>query len=304
MAAPALSTMWGIGKFNPFADFFVRGTQLGFNKFELNHAVNSAMMEGMHRNGYEITSVHEPCPADVSVATLKEHDWFISALDEENRKQGVASVRRSIDLAQKLDARAVIVHAGRVDMDTTPDATLRQLYRAGKAGTKEYAAIKEEFIAARAARAERNVDAVRRSIIELAGHARRCGVRLGMEVRYHYFEIPLPDELELLLNVGYDDVLGFWYDVGHAETLDQMGFIPHEEWLKRFAWRIVGVHLHDVIGIDDHRAAGLGQVNWERVARYLPANALRTCEFQNDNSSEQVVAGVKWLIEKRCVTPG
>ena len=128
-------------------------------------------------------------------------------------------------------------------------------------------------------------------------------MRLGLEVRYHYFEIPLPDELELFLNLGYDDIVGFWYDVGHAETLDQMGFIPHEEWLKRFASRMVGVHLHDVIGIDDHRAAGLGQVNWEMVARYLPANALRTCEFQNDNSPEQVAAGVKWLIEKHCVLP-
>lgn len=303
MSGLALSTMWGINKYPYFADFFSEGQSLGFRNFELNHAVNSAMLNGIHRNGYEITSVHEPCPADISVAQLKERDWFISALDEENRRQGVAAIKRSIDLAQTLGARAVIVHPGRVDMDTAPDATLRQLYRDGKATTKEYAAIKEEYIAARAARAPYNVDAVRRSLIELAEHARKCGLRLGLEVRYHYFEIPLPDELELFLNLGYDDVLGYWYDVGHAETLDQMGFISHEEWLERFASRIIGVHLHDVIGIDDHRAAGLGQVDWAMVARYLPTNALRTCEFQNDNSPEQVVAGVQWLIEKHCVVP-
>jgi sugar phosphate isomerase/epimerase len=63
------------------------------------------------------------------------------------------------------------------------------------------------------------------------------------------------------------------------------------------------VHLHDVVGIDDHRAAGTGNVNWDLVARYLPAGAMRTCEFQNNNSPEQVAAGVKWLIEKGCVNP-
>ncbi len=303
MSGLALSTMWGIGKFPKFADFFSAGKSLGFDAFELNHAVNSSMLVEMNRDGYRIASIHEPCPADISVATLKERDWFISSLDEENRKHGVAAIRRSIDLAQELGARAVIVHPGRVDMDVAPDATLRALYRARKAATTEYADTKEKFIRARAARAEPNVDAVRRSIIELAEHARQSGVRLGLEIRYHYFEIPLPDEMEMLFGAGYEDVLGFWYDVGHAETLDQMGFIPHEEWLKRFASRMLGVHLHDVNGIDDHRAAGLGQVNWDMVARYLPVNALRTCEFQNDNSAGQVAAGVKWLTEKRCIVP-
>lgn len=301
MPGLALSTMWGINKFPNFADFFRAGVDIGFRQFELNHAVNSAMLIGMDRKDYEIASVHEPCPADISLAELKERDWFISSLDEENRKEGVAAVKRSIDLAQTLGARAVIVHPGRVDMDTQPDADLRTLYRAGKASTEEYRGIKEKFVAARAARAARNVEAVKRSLVELAEYARRGRVRLGLEVRYHYFEIPLPDELAFLLDIGYEDVLGFWYDVGHAETLDQMGFISHEHWLMRFASRMVGVHLHDVIGIDDHRAAGLGQVNWDMVARYLPAEALRTCEFQNDNSATQVAAGVQWLIEKKCV---
>jgi len=33
------------------------------------------------------------------------------------------------------------------------------------------------------------------------------------------------------------------------------------------------------------------------VARYLPANVLRTCEFQSSNSPEQVAAGLKWLVD-------
>lgn len=298
MTDVALSTMWGIKKFDTLAEFFRQGSTLGFTRFELNHAVDSKMLNGM--NGYQIVSVHEPCPADVSVSELKKQNWLISATDETKRRKGVAAIQRSIDLAVKLRAPAVIVHPGKIDIDTTPDTELRDLYREGKASTHKYLQIRDEFVAARAAQARFNMSAVRQSIIELAEYAGERNIKLGLENRYHYFEIPLPGELAELLNLGFSNV-GFWYDVGHAETLAQMGFHAHEEWLQRFAPCIIGVHLHDVVGIDDHKYPGSGQIDWEMVARYLPASALRTCEFQNFNSPDQVAQGVRWLEEKGCL---
>lgn len=290
--------MWGIRRFQTLEEFFQQASTLGFRRFELNHAVNSEMLNGL--NGYSISSVHEPCPADVSVSELKQRNWLISATDQDKRRHGVAAIQRSIDLAAKLGAKAVIVHPGRVDIDPTSDMQLRDLYRQGKVKTAEYAHIKDHLINARATQARLNMSATRQSIIELAEYAGERGIQLGLENRYHYFEIPLPDELEELLGLGFSNV-GFWYDVGHAETLDQMGFVAHAEWLQRFSSRMIGTHLHDVIGIDDHQIPGSGQVDWARVARYLPADALRTCEFQNFNSPAQVVAGVHYLVEKECI---
>src|SRR5512136_534884 len=94
----ALSAMWGIKRFERFGDFFAAGQEAGFSHFELNHGVNSAMLDGVHLNGYRITSIHEPCPSDVSPAELKKRNWLISAKDEDNRKYGAAAVMRSIDL--------------------------------------------------------------------------------------------------------------------------------------------------------------------------------------------------------------
>ncbi|MCI0477158.1 MAG: sugar phosphate isomerase/epimerase [Anaerolineales bacterium] len=294
----ALSTMWGVKRFDTLAEFFKQGSALGFAQFELNHAINSAMLNNV--NGYRVVSVHEPCPADISVGELKKRNWLISAPNERDRREGVNAIKRSIDLAQKLGARAVIVHPGKIDLDTAIDNQIRDWYRQGKRDTPEYARLRDQFVAARAAQARVNFSAARHSVIELAEYAGERDIKLGLENRYHYFEIPSPDELCDLLELGFDNV-GFWYDVGHAETWDQLGFVQHEEWLRRFSARMIGVHLHDIVGIDDHHAAGTGQVNWEMVARYLPADAMRTCEFQNDNSPEQVAAGVKWLIEKGCV---
>jgi len=82
----ALSTMWAIGRFKGLADFFDEGTGLGFSRFELNHGINSAMMAGLSLDG-TIASVHEPCPADVSMGELKKRRWIISTLDEEERSR-------------------------------------------------------------------------------------------------------------------------------------------------------------------------------------------------------------------------
>jgi len=290
----ALSTMWAIGQFERLADFFHAGKALGFTHFELNHGVDSAMLAGLSLNGC-ITSVHEPCPADVSMGTLKERNWLVSALDEDERRRGVIAVQRSIDLAHELGAGAVIVHPGRVDVDPELEFRLVALYRQGKAGRPEFTAARERLAAARAARAGANMRSVRRSVLELAEYAAPRGVRLGLENRYHYFEIPLPDELDDLLNLGCGETVGYWHDVGHAEVLENLGFGTHEDWLQRFAHRMVGIHLHDVVGVDDHQAAGRGNVDWDLVARYLPAGALLTCEFQNFNSAEQVKAGLELL---------
>lgn len=252
----ALSTMWGIGQFKHLADFFDAAKGLGFTRFELNHAVNSAMLDGLRLNGYWITSIHEPCPADVSTAALKDRNWLVSAPDEQNRRRGVEAVRRSIDLAHEMNVRVVIVHPGRVDMDIKLETALTDLYQKGKSGTPEYAKAKEQLMSARAAQTEINLPAVQRSLTELAEYADRVGIRLGLENRYHYHEIPLPDELEMLLGLGEGGVIGYWHDVGHAQALENLGFFSHREWLSRFAPRIIGTHLHDIVGIRDHMIPG------------------------------------------------
>jgi hypothetical protein len=43
----------------------------------------------------------------------------------------------------------------------------------------------------------------------------------------------------------------------------------------------------------------VGQVDWEMVARYLPDDALRTCEFQSFHSAQEVAAGLAWLVERK-----
>jgi sugar phosphate isomerase/epimerase len=298
VAEAALSSMWGIGRFPDLSGFFGAAKGLGFGRFELNHAVTTAMLNASGLNGHRIVSIHEPCPAQHSIAELRERGWLISAADDEDRRRAVAVIRRSIEFAHQVGASVVIVHPGEVDVDPALDRALLGLFKQGAAGELQFAQARERLRSAREDRAGIAMRSVRRSLAELAECAAGLGVRLGLENRYHYHEIPQPDELEELLATDRGDVIGYWHDVGHAQVMECLGFSRHEDCLRRFSGRIVGVHLHDIVGIQDHLAPGLGSLDWDMVARYLPPDALRTCEFQSFNSPEEVAAGLSLLVEK------
>jgi HAD superfamily hydrolase (TIGR01549 family) len=299
--AASLSTMWGKSNFPVLSDFFLAAGRLGFQKIELNHQVDSEMLGSVDLGKYQISSIHEPCPADIPIDTLKGRDWMISSQDEDCRQQGVEVVKRSIDLAVAFSVQTVVVHAGHVSLDMVLEKKLRRLFQADLAGSAEYQETKKLMMDRRLSLISPCLEKVVKSLKELLQYASRYGVLLGLENRYHYFDIPSPDEMSALLALAEPDRLGFIYDVGHAMVMDRLGFFPNDVWLKRFGDRISGIHLHDVIGITDHHAPGLGEVDFRMVARYLPNEAFRTIEVMSFNSPEQIKTGLRKLVDAGCV---
>ena len=297
----SLSTMWA-SKFPSLVEFFDAARRIGFRRVELNHMINSAMLSKVNLDDYNISSIHEPCPADISTVELKDRDWMISALDEKSRMEGVKAVKRSIDLAYKIGVKSIVVHAGNVSVDPTLENKLRNMVAAGKSDTNEFRQINKAMIEERARLDGPRMDAVRRSLTELLEYSKEYHIRLGLENRYHYYDIPTLPELGELLEMAGPDQLGFIYDVGHAQTLDRLGFFPHEDWLRLHSQRIIGVHFHDVKGVEDHFAPGLGDVNFDMIPPYLPQEAFLTLEVQAKNSPEQVKKGLKYLLEHACIT--
>lgn len=297
----SLSTMWTVHNFRTLEDGFRAAMRLGFSHIELNHQVNSAMLAGIDLSQYPISSIHEPCPADISMEELKKRDWLISALDEESRAKGVNAVKRSIDLACSLGVKVIVVHSGCVGDLTAGERELYALHAAGQSQSLEFFELRDRVKEARLALAGPRLASVKRSLVELLDYASTRGVCLGLENRYHVADIPNPDEMGELLELAGPQELGFVYDSGHGYALEALGFYSHLEWLDRFHQRLVGVHLHDIQGISDHNAPGLGEVDFIELASYLPENAFRTCELRTGTTPLQVVAGMEYLVEKGCV---
>jgi sugar phosphate isomerase/epimerase len=299
----SISTMWGSPGFPDLDGFLRSAAELGFSGIELNHEVNSAMLVGADLSAYHFSSVHEPCPADISTSRMAALDWQLSSDDEDKRRRAVRIAKRSIHLARDVGAALVVVHPGNVRGDGAIEQELRALFNAGKIDSVRGRGLREQLLEDRGRSAARRMEAAVRSLSELLACAREEGIILGLENRYHYLDIPTPDEMSALLACGEPRELGVVYDVGHALAMDRLGFFAQDEWLERFADRIVEVHLHDVRGVEDHLAPGLGEVDFDRIAARLPRIALRTCELRPRNSPQQVAEGMEFLVRHGCVEP-
>jgi putative hydrolase of the HAD superfamily len=295
----ALSSMWAIGRFECLEDFSNQAEKLGFASLELNHQLEPSMLEQMELNSSQITGIHEPCPSDVSTSTLKELDWLISTANEDCRCQGVRMVMRSINFAHDLGAKVVIIHCGSAGHDRGLEEHLRTLFEAGAAKSDQYLELKDRLIELRTKQVGPHLEAVQKSLKTLIEYTGDRGICLALENRYHYMEIPSPNELGVLLELAGADRLGFCYDIGHAYTLDRLGFYPHEQWLKSYASRIVEAHLHDVRGLKDHFPPGLGDVDYSKLMTYFPPQALLTFEVQSKYSSNLMSDGLHFLFGKK-----
>jgi sugar phosphate isomerase/epimerase len=90
-------------------------------------------------------------------------------------------------------------------------------------------------------------------------------------------------------------VVGYWHDRGIAATMERLGSTQHEEWLRRHAGRLIGIHLHDIDSHRDHQCPGNGRLDWSMVSRYLPADAIRVCELGEWNDIECVARAPSFL---------
>lgn len=288
----ALSTMWMQHRFDQVAEFAAAARDLGFGGIELSHIVTPAMLEGVDLPKLGVRSVHFPAPIEPSPFGAPA-EALLSAPDEDARRWAVAQGYGSIDLAVQCGATAVCLHLGETPAARHLEWALAQRYLGGQAGTPVYNAARQAVEANRQQVAGPALDAARRSLDELASYARPRGVRLGIESRVNYWQIPTLDELTVLLDESDPAVVGFWYDCGHVQVLHNLGFHRHARWLEMFANRIVGVHFHDVIGLRDHLLPGMGEIDFDRMAARLPAGAVSTCELDWYFDGDEVVEGAK-----------
>jgi len=305
MAQLALSTMWMQKRHQSLGEFFDATRDLGFDNFELSYHVSEELVQAARLPAGGIQAVHVPCPTSPHTRGAQ-----LSSLDKDERSRAVEAATVSIRLAEQVGALAVVVHAGRVLVNPMLETELRALYDQGQKESDEYGDLEAELTQERARNADRFLDATCWSLERLANVADAAGVKLGLENRVHYYEIPLPDELDLLLN-EFAGPIAFWFDTGHAYVLEELGFVSHNEWLDGFADQLVGADLHDVrvvherpdpsdhlvlgTGLQDHVVPSTGVVDFAEVLRRTPDRAIFTCEFDWYHSPDEIKAGLAYL---------
>lgn len=284
----AVSTVWNALRHESGRSIIQELQSLGFTSFELNVHLTEGMLreiEGLLPD-IEIATLHNYCPAPEGPRALSSGDLYLfSSLDPIERRKAVDATLRTVEWAQRLGAKAVVVHAGRVRMEHQ-DEQILDLRLAGH--HEEADGILRRGLALREKIRGPHLDAALATLAELAERA-AGGVLLGVETRVGYNEIPSFDEVASVLEVVPPSAGGYWHDFGHAHMLDLVGVARHEEFLARYAGRLVGMHIHNVSGKQDHRSLTEGTIDFARLAPLVPADALSVLEIHQPATADELV---------------
>lgn len=294
----ALSTSWNSWKHHHAKEIISEIKPLGFKTVELNFSLSQPIVNGMiklKKQGLiNVVSLHNFCPIPNGTSADKASpDIFsLSAISEARRKQALRYTKKTIDTASEIDAKVVILHLGRVEI-REQIRKLAFLYFSGK--KQKYKQLKAQMLKARKAKSAKFFSQTLRSLDELCAYAQRKKIKLGVENRYYFREIPIAEEMEIILNEFPQGPLYYWHDTGHAQVYENIGFIRHEELLGRFAGRMIGIHLHDIEGIDDHRAPLAGKFDFTRLLPYIKKKTIKIIEAHHPATAEEIIKARDYL---------
>jgi sugar phosphate isomerase/epimerase len=271
--------------------------ELGFEFAELGHGIRLGLvpgiLEAVAAGEIRISSLHNFCPLPVGVLHAAPNLYQFSAQRPREWELALKQTRKTLDMAERVRAEAVVLHLGSLEArDPTPK--LLKLVGRGRKETPRY----ERLCARVAARRERKKGPyVERSLAllrELLPEAERRGLRLGAENRQSLIELPLDEDFHFLFREAPSPSLGYWHDTGHAQIKEHLGFIRHELHLESLRDRLIGFHIHDVVFPgQDHCAPGTGTVDFGALKPLVRPEHFKVFELGPDLTVEQARSGVE-----------
>jgi sugar phosphate isomerase/epimerase len=130
---------------------------------------------------------------------------------------------------------------------------------------------------------------VKNCLQPIVEHAAVKNIRLGIEGRRGYEEIPSERELPALLDELDSPQVGYWHDMGHIQIKENLGFVDHAEWLRAIGPRTLGCHLQDCVWpAQDHQPPFAGDIDLEKLVPLLPSSCLFVWEMSPRKTAEEI----------------
>ena len=298
----AISTSWNAFRFDDGRGLLFEISQLGFKSIELSFYLSSIMVDEIANLAPElkisVDSVHNYCPIPEGFSRKQALPdcYSLASLDNRERSLAVEYTKRSIDTAARLGARVVVLHCGRVEMSDYI-RPLISLYNQGASDQTVFRELKEEMIRERNLKAPAFLAQVLNSLDELNIYAVTKNVLLGVETRFYHREIPDFSEIGVILQKFKNSQIHYWHDTGHAQVMENLGFVKHKDFLDLYGANLIGVHLHDILGCQDHLAPLAGKMDFTMLKPYLKKDTLKVIEAHHPATAEDLIKSHNFISE-------
>jgi len=266
--------------------------ELGFDFIELGHGIRISLMPGIQKafdaGEVRFSSLHNFCPLPVEVMSASPDCYTLSSSSAQERQRAIKQTLQTIDFAERLGAAFVVLHLGRVPIKPVTEPLIA-LAKGGQIYSRRYVRRKVEAVANREASAPAYLANVKECLKPIIEHAAAKNIRLGIEGRRGYEEIPSEREIPALLDELNSTQVGYWHDIGHLQIKENLRFVDHAEWLRAIGPRTLGCHVQDCIWpAQDHQPPFAGDADLEKLIPLLPPTCLFVWEMSPRKTADEI----------------
>ena len=272
---------------------------LGFEYAELSHGIRISLLPGIieavEAGENKISTLHNFCPLPMGVNHAAPNIFKFTSPDRREQDQAWRHSVKTIETAARVKGLAVVLHMGAIDMKDYTERLLEMVQK-GQKDSSKYAGLRDDVRAKWEDKKQPFVERASEMLNRLSTLAEQHGIKLGIENRQALEEIPLDEEMQMLLLEFNRPTIGYWHDCGHAQIKQNLGFIDHRMHLETMAPRLLGFHVHDVIFPGrDHAAPGTGCVDFVALQPMIKPEHIKVFEFSPRLSTEEAAGGVAFV---------
>lgn len=252
---------------------------LGFEQIELSHGMTISKLPGIKkawdRGLFKCCGIHNYFPSPVEVIIDAPDAFEFTSHRPHDRQRAMDMSLRSLEMCEQFEAGYLVLHMGSVPMK--PEKWTRRLTEMlgeGRQRDRKFIKRKLAFIKKREKIAPLYYGRAIEALDQLAQRAQELGVKLAVESRSRYEDVPSESEMiELQQHFATHPAVGYWHDFGHVQLKHNLGLLDHQDWLKRISPHLLGCHLHDVQWpARDHRVPFQGNLDYAPLLKHIAAD--------------------------------
>ncbi len=298
----AFSTCWNNSRHTDGEKMIEEIVDLGFNHIELSHGMTITKLPGI-RNAFQrglftCSGVHNYFPAPVEVMIDAPDAYEFTSHRPYERQRAMDMTLRTLDIAAEFGARYLVLHMGSVPMSpgkwTKP---LTAMVAGGGAHDPAFVKHKLAFVRRREKTGPLYYHRAIEALETIAGHAATLGVKLAIESRSRFEDMPTEREMIALQDHFADNPwVGYWHDFGHVQLKHNLGLLDHLEWLAEISPHLIGGHVHDVEWpARDHRVPFSGTLDYASLLEHFPPGCPLVWELSHTREASQIrTALARW----------